>query len=518
MTNNKTYALLSVSDKTGIVDFAKQLIEAGIAILATGGTATLLKENNITLTDVSDHTQFPEIMNGRVKTLHPKIHGGILARRGIDDDTLKEHQISYIDIVAVNLYPFEETIAKPDCRFADAIEKIDIGGPTLLRAAAKNCDYVTVAVDPDDYPSIIEALKKPGTHQAKMRRELAAKVFAHTAYYDSIIASYFSEQIEDNNELLAEKFTLPLSKTQNLRYGENPHQAAALYQTNTTEHSLLAEKLLQGKPLSYNNILDSDAAYCCVNRFANSEPSCVIVKHATPCGAATAKTLEAAYQKAFSTDPTSAFGGIIAVNQTLDVKTAEAIINQQFVEVIIAPNVTDDAKKVLQQKQNLRVLLSPPPEKNNNELRSVSGGYLIQQQDQHILDINACTVATKRAPTQAEINDLLFAWNVVQSTKSNAIIYAKDQQTLGIGSGQTSRVFSAKIAILKANDATLSLTGSVLASDAFFPFADGLNVAIAAGITAVIQPGGSKRDKEVIEAADDANIAMLFTGIRHFKH
>ena len=520
-------ALISVSDKSNLVAFAQALQQLNIEILATGGTAQQLKDNGINITDVSAHTGFPEIMDGRVKTLHPKIHGGILARRGLDDETLAAHDITPIDLVVVNLYPFQQTIAKPTTDLATAIENIDIGGPTMLRSAAKNHEYVTVIVDPHDYQTVIDELKQSGDTQLYTRRHLAQKTFAHTAHYDSVIASYLAQQciLENNpaNHPLPESFQPQYRKTLALRYGENPHQAAAFYRDNDNTEingTLGHATTLQGKPLSYNNMVDTDAALACVQGLDATQPGCVIVKHATPCGVAQAPTLCEAYQKAFSTDSTSAFGGIIACNQTLDVNTAQTIFDQQFAEVIIAPHVDDEAARILSAKKNLRVLSCGylPTHYDQLNLKSISGGLLIQSRDQLNLDNKAYQVVTERQPSAAELNELYFAWRVVQFVKSNAIVYANNQRTLGIGTGQTSRVFSAEIAALKAQQAGLSLTGAVMASDAFFPFADGVEVAAAAGITAVIQPGGSKRDPEVIAVANKLGLAMVMTGVRHFLH
>lgn len=519
-------ALLSVSDKSHLVEFAQKLIDQNIQILATGGTARLLKENNIPLTDVSDHTGFPEIMDGRVKTLHPKIHGGILARRGIDDHTLESHDIAPIDLVIVNLYPFSSTIAKPDCTLADAIENIDIGGPTMLRSAAKNHEYVTVIVDPSDYDIVAEEIKNRGDTSLATRRRLAQKTFAHTASYDRTIADYLHMQCkaEDNPTTteFPEQLSLHATKIQDLRYGENPHQAAAFYRdgnASSPNGTLGQATLIQGKPLSYNNIVDADAALRCAQGLDNNQPGCAIIKHATPCGVAQADNAETAYQKAFATDSQSAFGGIIAFNCTIDAATATAITSQQFAEVIIAPQIDDAALSVFAKKTNLRVLAcGSPSHQTSNDIRSVSGGLLMQSRDLGHDDHTAFSIVTKRQPTPTELADMLFGWRVVQFVKSNAIVYTKDQQTLGIGTGQTSRVFSAEIAALKAKAANLSLDGAAVASDAFFPFADGVEIAANAGITAVIQPGGSKRDDEVIAKADELGLAMMMTGKRHFFH
>ncbi len=513
-------ALISVSDKSALVDFAKQLVQLNIEILATGGTAKTLTEHQIPITDVSDYTDFPEIMDGRVKTLHPKIHAGILARRGIDDAVLEQHQFGMIDLVVVNLYPFQATVAKDNCTLTQAIEKIDIGGPTLLRAAAKNYAHVTVVVDPHDYNTIIEEIREHKNTQLATRCYLAQKTFTHTAGYDAAIAHYFEKQ--NGNETLPEYYQTQFQKSLSLRYGENPHQSAAFYRENINaqaDGTIGNAKLLQGKPLSYNNMIDADAALACAQGLDATKPGCVIVKHATPCGVAQANSLIEAYQKALSTDPTSAFGGIIAFNQTIDAKTAADIITQQFVEVIIAPQVEVAAANILSRKKNCRVLeCGLLTTQEHHCLRSVSGGLLIQDRDLLIDDINNYQVVTKRQPTATEMQELLFAWRVVQFVKSNAIVYTNNEMTLGIGSGQTSRVFSAEIAILKAQAANLSLKGASMASDAFFPFADGVEVAAAAGIKSVIQPGGSKRDPEVIATADALGLAMVMTGNRHFLH
>lgn len=521
-------ALISVSDKSQLVNFAQKLHQLNIEILATGGTAKQLQTHNIPITDVSTHTGFPEIMDGRVKTLHPKIHGGILARRGLDDEILEQHDIAPIDLVVVNLYPFQQTIAKPTTDFATAIENIDIGGPTMLRAAAKNHEYVTVIVDPQDYDRVIAEITAKGDTELYTRRYLAQKTFAHTADYDTAIATYLQLQCqrEDNpvTKTLPSTFQPHYTLKMPLRYGENPHQTAAFYQQvgePTQPNGTIGNaRSLQGKPLSYNNLVDTDAALACAQGLDPTQPGCVIVKHATPCGVAQASTLSEAYQKAFSTDPVSAFGGIIACNCELDDKTAAAIVSQQFAEVIIAPAVSNAALSILGTKKNLRVLSCGvlPHGYDQYNLKSISGGLLIQSRDYMTLDANQYEVVTQRQPTATELTELLFAWRVVQFVKSNAIVYTHHQMTLGIGTGQTSRVFSAEIAALKAKQANLSLEGAVMASDAFFPFADGVEVAASFGIKAVIQPGGSKRDAEVIDTADKLGLAMVMTGSRHFLH
>ncbi|HDZ09377.1 bifunctional phosphoribosylaminoimidazolecarboxamide formyltransferase/IMP cyclohydrolase [Pseudohongiella sp.] len=512
-------ALISVSDKTGIADFARSLHQAGVEILSTGGTFRLLQKEKIPAIEIADYTGFPEMMDGRVKTLHPKVHGGILARRDIDGDVMQEHDIPAIDLVVVNLYPFEATVARPDCDLPTAIENIDIGGPTMLRAAAKNNAWVAVVTNPDDYVGIIAEMKlNSGTLSQATRFDLAVKTFEHTAAYDGAIANYLGRIVTGSD--YPRTFSSQFHKRQDLRYGENPHQSAAFYAENDArDASVSTAEQLQGKELSYNNIADTDAALECVKSF--SQPACVIVKHANPCGVAVADTIEAAYQLAFKTDPTSAFGGIIAFNRELDAVTANAIIDQQFSEVIIAPTVSDEALTVLEAKPNVRVLscgalaADPVPAW---DFKRVNGGLLVQDRDIHQISKGDLTVVSKRQPSEQELSDLMFAWTVAQFVKSNAIVYCKNQQTIGVGAGQMSRVYSAKIAGIKAADENLTVAGSVMASDAFFPFRDGIDAAAAAGITAVIQPGGSMRDAEVIAAADEAGMAMVFTGIRHFRH
>lgn len=504
-------ALISTYDKRDIVSLAKVLIDFGVEIIATGGTATLLSDNNIAITEVENVTQFPEMMSGRVKTLHPAIHAGILARRGVDDATLAKHNLKHIDLVIVNLYPFEETVAS-NAPIKEVIEQVDIGGPTMLRAAAKNHQSVTVVCSPNNYPELIEQLvDSQGSTTADFRSRLAAEVFALTAHYDHCIAQYFATQFLDAK-------TTPNQEA--LRYGENPQQNAVRCMTEGELDKLANCIPLQGKALSYNNLVDADAAWLAVNAFPQDKASCVIVKHATPCGIACADNTTAAYELAFATDSSSAFGGIIAFNQPVDADTAEKIIGQQFVEVICAPGFSDEACNVFSRKKALRLLplalLTQPAE----ETKSISGGLL--KQSGLPLDPSAShknwTVASKRQPTEQEMQDMIFAWRAIKTVKSNAILYARNEQTLGIGSGQTSRVFSAQAAVLKAADAKLELAGATCASDAFFPFADGLQIAIDAGITAVVQPGGSKRDPEIIAAADAANIALVMTGERLFRH
>ncbi|MFG6666470.1 bifunctional phosphoribosylaminoimidazolecarboxamide formyltransferase/IMP cyclohydrolase [Halomonas sp. HNIBRBA4712] len=515
-------ALLSVSDKTGIVDFARGLSEQGVALLSTGGTFRLLKENGIDVQEVSEHTGFPEIMDGRVKTLHPKIHGGILARRGQDDAVMAENAIDPIDMVVVNLYPFEATVARDDCTLEDAIENIDIGGPTMVRACAKNHAYTTIVVNAEDYARVLDEMAVGnGAVSDATRFDLAVKAFEHTAGYDGAIANYLGRKVSESDTRFARTFNLQLEKKQDMRYGENPHQQAAFYvDPKATEPSVATARIRQGKALSYNNVADTDAAFETVKAF--SETACVIVKHANPCGVATGATALEAYDKAFATDPTSAFGGIIAFNVALDAETARAIVERQFVEVIIAPGVSDDAAEIVAAKKNVRLLevdeLNAGATQPAFDFKRVSGGLLVQELDQGAVTRDELTVVSKRAPTEQELADLLFAWRVAKFVKSNAIVYAKDGQTIGVGAGQMSRVYSAKIAGIKAEDEGLSVPGSVMASDAFFPFRDGIDAAAKAGITAVIQPGGSMRDQEVIDAADEADIAMVFTGMRHFRH
>ncbi len=514
-------ALISVSDKTGIVEFASQLASRNIIILSTGGTASLLAENGIEVVEVSDHTGFPEIMDGRVKTLHPKIHGGLLGRRGTDDAVMAENDIDPIDLVVVNLYPFEATVSKADCTLADAIENIDIGGPTMLRSAAKNHAYVGVVVDATDYENIINELdNNEGSLTDRTRFSLAQKVFAHTASYDANVSNYLGAITIDGEDLdYPLTFSTQFKKLQELRYGENPHQSAAFYgQPSPPSGTLVGAKQLQGKALSYNNIADTDAALECVLSY--QEAACVIVKHANPCGVAVGENVLQAYERAYQTDPTSAFGGIIAFNYLLDGETAKAIVDRQFVEVIIAPSISQEALDIVSTKENVRVLEVGAREHAIQQLtmKRVSGGLLIQDNDQGIIERGDLKIVSKRPPTEKEIEDLLFTWKVVKYVKSNAIVYAKDKQTIGIGAGQMSRVYSARIAAIKAEDEGLEVNGSVMASDAFFPFRDGIDSAAKVGVTAIIQPGGSMRDDEVIAAADEANIAMVFTSMRHFLH
>ena len=515
-------ALISVSDKTGVVELARGLAGLGVEILSTGGTARLLAEQGIAVTEVSDYTGFPEMMSGRVKTLHPRIHGGILGRRGIDEAVMAQHGIAPIDLVVVNLYPFEETVAQPGCDLATAIENIDIGGPTLLRAAAKNHAGVTVLVDAEDYARVLAELSERGGVAAATRFDLAVKAFEHTAAYDGAIANYLGAVIE-HPQLKAEgfprTFNLQFHKRQGMRYGENPHQQAAFYVGRTlSEASVATARQLQGKELSYNNIADTDAAIECVKQF-DEGIACVIVKHANPCGVAIGTSLLDAYERAFSTDPESAFGGIIAFNRELDGETARVICERQFVEVIVAPRVSAAASAAVAAKKNVRLLECgdwPAQAGARLDYKRVNGGLLVQDAD--LLLIDGLRTVTRREPTPQALADLLFTWRVAKSVKSNAIVYGRDGMTIGVGAGQMSRVNSARIAAIKADLAGLAVQGSVMASDAFFPFRDGIDSAAAAGITAVIEPGGSMRDDEVIAAADEHGMAMVFTGMRHFRH
>jgi phosphoribosylaminoimidazolecarboxamide formyltransferase/IMP cyclohydrolase len=515
-------ALISVSDKNGIVDFARALQELNIELLSTGGTFRLLKENSISVTEVSDYTNFPEMMDGRVKTLHPKVHGGILGRRGVDDEVMEEHSIKPIDMVVVNLYPFASTVSDPTCTLTDAIENIDIGGPTMVRSAAKNHKDVAVLVNNSDYAEVVEELKKnQGQLKYQTRYELMVKAFEHTAGYDGMIANHFGARGTDNTARdFSNTFNMQYFKTQEMRYGENPHQKAAFYtEASPTEASVATAKQLQGKELSFNNIADTDAALECVKQF--DEPACVIVKHANPCGVAVAADIGAAYELAFATDPESAFGGIIAFNRELDSKTARAICEKQFVEVIIAPTVSADASAVVAEKKNVRLLacgMWDSQRPNDFDYKRVNGGLLIQDRDNGMVCERDLKVASKRIPTSSEMSDMLFAWKVAKMVKSNAIIYAKNNQTIGVGAGQMSRINSARIAGIKAEHAGLDVVGAVMASDAFFPFRDGIDNAGKAGISCIIQPGGSMRDDEVITAANEHGMAMVFTGMRHFRH
>jgi phosphoribosylaminoimidazolecarboxamide formyltransferase/IMP cyclohydrolase len=523
-------ALISVSDKTGILEFARELVELGVEILSTGGTFKLLQDNDVAAVEVADYTGFAEMMDGRVKTLHPKIHGGILGRRGIDDAIMSEHGIKPIDLVAVNLYPFAATIAKPGCDLPTAIENIDIGGPTMVRSAAKNHKDVAIVVNAGDYASVLASLKNGGLTYAE-RFALMLKAFEHTAAYDGMIANYLGT-IDQTAETLSteargafpQTFNSQFIKAQEMRYGENPHQSAAFYvEANPSEVGIATATQLQGKELSFNNVADTDAALECVKGFV--KPACVIVKHANPCGVAVALDSEGgirqAYELAYATDSESAFGGIIAFNRELDAATAQAIVERQFVEVIIAPKISAEARAIVAAKANVRLLECGEWAAERIaawDFKRVNGGLLVQSRDIGMITAADLKIVTKRAPTEQEIHDLIFAWKVAKYVKSNAIVYAKNRQTIGVGAGQMSRVNSARIAAIKAEHAGLIVAGSVMASDAFFPFRDGLDNAAANGITAVIQPGGSMRDAEVIAAADEANIAMVFTGMRHFRH
>ena len=506
-------ALLSVSDKSGITELARTLATAGVEIVSTGGTYKALQDAAIEVTEVSAYTGFPELMDGRVKTLHPKIHGGILGRRDIDADAMQAHDIQPIDLVVVNLYPFAATIAGPNCTEALAIENIDIGGPTMVRAAAKNHQDVLVVVDPADYAEITAAFADGLDFD--LRRRYAVKAFRHTAQYDATVSGYLGA-----DEALPETVSLTYNKVDDMRYGENPHQQAAFYKdaVGGMSGTIANYEQLQGKALSYNNIADTDAALECVKVF--EQPACVVVKHANPCGVGIADGIGEAYDKAFATDPTSAFGGIIAFNRPLDAATLANILERQFVEVVIAPSVSDDACAVARAKKNVRLLTcgefdgSP----RGTEFKRVGGGLLMQSADELCLDESALAVVSTTQPSQAQMQDLLFAWKVAWFVKSNAIVYARDLQTIGVGAGQMARVISAKIAGLKAREEGLEVAGAVMASDAFFPFRDGIDAAAAEGITAVIQPGGSMRDAEVIDAANEHGIAMVFTGVRHFRH
>ena len=520
-----TQALISVSDKAGIVDFARALVARDVKLLSTGGSAKLLRDSGLPVTEVGDYTGFPEMLDGRVKTLHPKVHGGILARRDLPEhlDAIAEAGIPPIDLVVVNLYPFQATIAKPNCSLEDAIENIDIGGPTMVRAAAKNHGGCAIVTDPADYAAVLAEIQANDGLSDKTRFDLARKAFTHTARYDAAISNYLTALADDGSKKdFPERFQLAFDKVEDLRYGENPHQKASFYKEPVTvPGTISAYQQLQGKELSYNNIADADAAWECVKAFDASAniATCVIVKHANPCGVALGATAEEAYKKAFATDPTSSFGGIIAFNVAIDKAAAEAV-SGQFAEVIIAPSVTAEARAVFAAKQNLRVL-EVPLGKNaplQLEYKRVGGGLLVQSADFAPITAAEVKVVTKRAPTPAELADLLFAWRVAKYVKSNAIVYCKDGVTVGVGAGQMSRVDSARIAAIKAENAGLTVSGSVVASDAFFPFRDGLDVLAKAGATAVIQPGGSVRDAEVIAAADEQGIAMVFTGFRHFRH
>ncbi len=515
-------ALISVSDKAGVVELARELNSFGVELLSTGGTAKMIRDAGIPVMDVSDYTGFPEMMDGRVKTLHPKVHGGLLGLRDNPEHVaaMAKHDIEPIDMVVVNLYPFEATVAKEDCTLIDAIENIDIGGPTMLRSAAKNNRFVSVLVDPGDYQTVIAEMKKnQGEVSEQTNFKLAVKVYQHTAAYDGAISNWLGKQTAEEHADFAPTLTLQYHKAQGMRYGENPHQKAAFYvEKHVTEASIATARQLQGKELSYNNIGDTDAALECIKQFSEG-PACVIVKHANPCGVALGATLLEAYQRAFSTDPESSFGGILAFNRELDAETAQAICDKQFVEVIIAPKVSAEASQVVAAKKNVRLLeCGEWAEQSAQRLdfKRVNGGLLVQETD--LLLSADLQVVTKRVPTAKEREDLDFVWRVAKFVKSNAIVYGKDGMTIGVGAGQMSRINSARIAGIKAEHAGLEVQGAAMASDAFFPFRDGIDNAAAAGITAVIQPGGSIRDEEVIAAADEAGIAMIFTGMRHFRH
>ena len=541
-------ALISVSDKSGIAEFARELHRLGIEIISTGGTARLLEEAKVPVVEVSERTGFPAMMSGRLKTLHPKIHGGLLGRRDIDARAMREHDIDDIDLLVVNLYPFASVIRRPDCDLATAIENIDIGGPAMLRAAAKNHTWVTVVVDSADYQRVLDELEGEGRVSDHTRFMLATRAFEHTAGYDAMIADYLGarpatsggkgdgdkeskegkERSED--EIFPETVTFQYRMKQKMRYGENPHQRAAFYagpgSTDAAFANVATARQIQGKALSFNNIADTDAAWGCVDTF--TEPACVIVKHANPCGVAIGSDIKTAYERAFRTDPTSAFGGIIAFNRRLDGATAKEIVERQFAEVVIAPEVDAEAADIFRQKRDVRLLdvgglpaeAAPTASASVEalEARWVNGGLLLQERDRRIVDASDLKVVTRRTPTEAQIRDLLFAWKVVRFVKSNAIVYCRNGMTIGVGAGQMSRVYSARIAAIKAEDEGLSVRGSVLASDAFFPFRDGIDAAAAAGVEAVIEPGGSMRDEEVIAAADEHDLAMVFTGVRHFRH
>lgn len=533
-------ALISVSDKTGIVAFARALAEKGVEILSTGGTARLLSQENISVTEVSNYTGFPEMMDGRVKTLHPKIHGGILGRREIDDAVMAEHDIAPIDLVVVNLYPFAQTVAKEGCTLEEAIENIDIGGPTMVRSSAKNHRDVGIVVNANDYERVLtEMTQNNGSLTLKTRFDLAISAFEHTAAYDGMIANYFGtmvpsyshlelcdeEKIADDASLFPRTFNQQFIKKLDMRYGENSHQAAAFYVEENPEEGCVSTSVqIQGKALSYNNIADTDAALECVKEF--SEPACVIVKHANPCGVALGENILTAYERAYKTDPTSAFGGIIAFNRQLDAQTAQAIVDRQFVEVIIAPRICPQAAEIISAKKNIRLLCCGQwnIEKKSSDLQEefdfkrIEGGLLVQERDRAMVTKDELNVVTTRAPSKDELRDALFCWKVAKYVKSNAIVYAKGNMTIGVGAGQMSRVYSAKIASIKAADENLEVAGSVMASDAFFPFRDGIDAAAKAGITCVIQPGGSMRDNEVIAAANEHGMAMVFTNMRHFRH
>ena len=509
-------ALISVSDKTGLAELAGGLADLGFELVSTGGTARALREAGLEVLEVVELTGFPEILDGRVKTLHPAIHGGLLARRGVDEATTEEHGINWIDLLIVNLYPFEATILDPDCTEENAVEQIDVGGPAMLRAAAKNHARLTVVCDPADYSRVLAAFRNDDA-TVDLRRELAAKAFTHTARYDTQIGNYLRDDLADP---FPDTLVLAGNKTGELRYGENPHQRAAYYRLPATQDTgIAAANQLQGKALSFNNLADADTAVQCVGAFQDC--ACVIVKHANPCGGAIAATPRAAYELAYETDPTSAFGGIIAFNRALDAGTAREIVTRQLVDVVIAPSVPPPARDALAAKKNVRLLEAayvPADRSNGWDLKSTAGGLLVQERDTGIPEDVELNIVTRRAPSTNEMEDLVFAWIVCKYVKSNAIVYARGGRTLGVGAGQMSRVVSARVAAMKAADQNLELAGAAMASDAFFPFRDGIDIAAEHGIACVIQPGGSVRDKEVIEAADEHDIAMVFTGMRHFRH
>ena len=513
-------ALLSVSDKSGIIELAEALHANGIELLSTGGTARLIAEKGLPVTEIADYTGFPEMMAGRVKTLHPKVHGGILGRRGTDDSVMDKHDIKPIDLVVINLYPFQTTVANPDCSFDDAIENIDIGGPAMVRAAAKNHASVTIIVDPLDYATVLNDLENNGgIVREQTRFSLAIKAYEHTASYDGAIANYFGRMVQKAEEnQFPRTINFQFQHAQGMRYGENPHQSAAFYtEAGVEEASVATAMQLQGKALSYNNIADTDAALECVKQF--EQPACVIVKHANPCGVAINDDIYEAYQRAFSTDPESAFGGIIAFNRKLDAKTAQAIIDRQFVEVIIAPEVDEEADAIVATKENVRLLCCGYWQETpayRLDYKRVNGGLLVQDVDAALY--NKLEIVTELKPDNHQLSDLLFAWQVAKYVKSNAIIYAHNNMTIGVGAGQMSRINSARIAGIKAEHAELTVAGSVMASDAFFPFRDGIDAAAEAGISAIIQPGGSMRDDEVVAAANEHGMSMVFTGMRHFRH
>ena len=515
-----TRALISVSDKSGIVEFATALRAMNVELLSTGGTYRLLQDSGLEVTEVAEYTGFPEMMDGRVKTLHPKVHGGILARRGQDDEVMAGHGIQAIDMVVVNLYPFEATVARADCTLEDAVENIDIGGPTMVRAAAKNHRFVNILVNAGDYPGVLAEMQaNDGATSLATRFDLAIKAYEHTAAYDGAIANHFGKLVPGGSTDFPRTFNTQFHKVQEMRYGENPHQRAAFYvEANPAETGIATARQIQGKELSYNNVADTDAALECVKNFA--DPACVIVKHANPCGVAVATDIRQAYERAFATDPESAFGGIIAFNRELDAATAKAIVDRQFVEVIIAPTVSSEAAAAVAAKKNVRLLVCGQwsPAVPALDYKRVNGGLLVQDRDLGMVGPGELKIVSKLQPTEQQLDDLLFAWKVAKFVKSNAIVYAANGQTVGVGAGQMSRVNSARIAAIKAEHAGLPVQGSVMASDAFFPFRDGIDNAGKAGIAAVIQPGGSIRDEEVIAAADEHGMAMVFTGMRHFRH